>query len=74
MYTSKQAILDMIAAMGPQDLPSLVRECRTQATDKPTRESVKLALDEMVVAGDVFTDGEDYADNPDDVGPVDAGI
>jgi hypothetical protein len=74
MYTSKQAITDMIRAMGPQDLSALVRECRTQATDNPTRESVKAALVEMVTAGEMFTDGEVYSDNPDDVDTVDAGM
>lgn len=74
MYTSKQAILDMIAAMGPQDFPALVRECHTQAIDNPSPESVRLAIDEMIAAGLLFTDGLDYSNDPDDVAPVDAGM
>ncbi len=63
MYTSKQAILAMLATEGAQDLSTLVLECRIQATDKPSEQSVRLLLADMLDAGELFTDGNEYSAN-----------
>jgi hypothetical protein len=67
MYTSSQAIADMLAASGPQEFNDLLRECKTQAIDNPTKDHVVSSLAQMVFEGKVFTDFTCYSNDSDDL-------
>lgn len=50
-YTTEQAILDLITALGAQEISQIVDECNLQATDNPTEEKVGQVLEVLTQEG-----------------------
>jgi hypothetical protein len=65
-YPCTDAIMDMMAASGPQELVDLKRECRTQAVPY-SPELFEDAMQKLVAAGKIVlvdNDGDPYYDFP----------
>lgn len=62
-YQCTDAIMDMMAASGPQELADLKRECRTQAVPY-TEQLFDEAIASLVAAGKIVFEEDGYYDFP----------
>lgn len=59
-YAIDTCIVDYLAACGPAGIPEIYRECKTQVTDKVTKQSVVDTVDRLMLLGSI----EWYCNDP----------
>lgn len=59
-YAIDTCIVDFLAACGPAGIPEIYRECKTQVTDKVTKQAVVDTVKRLMLLGSI----EWYCDDP----------
>lgn len=67
MYTSRQVIFSLLSEAGAQDFATILLECKIQASDAPSEESVRRLLADLLESGDLFSDGKVFSSHPDEI-------
>jgi len=57
MFSLKQAIAKMLREAGPQDLETLILECKIQSNEPADTGAAVATIEEMLRDGELYTDG-----------------